>query len=236
MKKKIIASVTLFLVAFVIGVLAFMPFGVIATKYIIQEAAKNNVELKFDTLDIGFFDAKMTNIKSGNLVVDNVELKYNPIGLIFKRFSFKAESPLFIADGKMAGNEITADIKGSVPAIAALASCTGSGSLDVKGKYNIVTKEGNVDISSGAVTVTHPLMLVETDSIKGVADIKGNLITIGNLSAKGKTSLEGKGTVSVNTKKIEFSTIDLEGQAGLMGMNMNFKLQGSAASPRFITQ
>lgn len=236
MKKKIALCVAIFLGAFIVGVIAFMPFGAIASKYIIQTASKNNIDLRFDTLNIGFFGAEMTNIKTGNMVVDNVALKYNPVGLIFKRFSFNAKSPFFIADGKMAGDEVTADIRGSVASIAGLAKCTGSGSVNVKGKYNLATKEGSVDLSSGAITFAHPLMNVEADSLNGNAGIKGNLITVSNLSAKGKTSLEGKGTVVLNTKKIEFSTLDLEGKAGMMGMDLNFKVQGAAYSPRFITQ
>lgn len=236
MTKKIIFSALTFLGAFVVGILIFFPISQVASKYISSAVSKGNIDLRYDALDIGFFGAQVTNLKTGNLAVDKIIVKYNPIGAIFKRFSFEAESPLFMAGGKMAGDTITADIKGSVAGLAKLGNFNGSGSVDVKGKYNINSKEGSVEVSSGAVSFAHPLMNVEADTLSAKAGIKGNIITIDNVEAKGKTTLDGKGTVVLNTKKIEFSTLDIQGKAGMMGMNMNFKIQGSASSPRFITQ
>lgn len=236
MAKKIIFSALTFAGAFVVGILIFFPISQVASKYIKGFVDKESIDLRYDVLNIGFFGAQVTNLKTGDLTVNKIIIKYNPIGALFKRFSFEAESPLFIAGGKMAGDTITADIKGSVAGLAKLGNFDGSGSLDIKGKYNINSREGSVEVSSGAVSLAHPLMNVEADELKAKAGIKGNIITIDNVAAKGKTALDGKGTVVLNTKKIEFSTLDIQGKAGMMGMNMDFKIQGPASSPRFVTQ
>lgn len=236
MIKKIIISLLVFIGAFSAGLAIFFPIGEVASKYISSAVAGSNLDFRFDKLSAGFFGAEMTNIKTGKLTINKVKLDYNPIGLIFKRFSFYAESPLFIAKGNMAGNKITADITGSVNELAALADYKGSGSLNIKGGYDLAAKEGDVVVSGGAVSFAHPMMNVEADSVNANASIKGNVITINEINASGKTSIDGKGSVVLNPKKIEFSTLDIQGKAGLMGMNMNFKLQGPASSPRFVTQ
>ena len=87
-KKKIIFSILAFFAALIVTLIITFPLSAVASKIISDTVTKNKIDLRYDKIDITFFGASASNIKSGPLVIKNIELDYNPIGLIFKRISF----------------------------------------------------------------------------------------------------------------------------------------------------
>lgn len=234
--KKVISSSVAFMVATIVALMVFMPYNKIASKYIDDLIKSRKLDLVYESLDIGLFGASVKNIRTGPIKVSSVNASYNPIGLIFKRVKFNADSPLFNLNGSLKGDNLNAEIKGSLAGIGKLIGYDASGSFNSNVNYNIVGGTGDLDISSGALSFKHPLMTIETDSLNASANLKGNLLTIDNVSATGKTTLAGSGTINLNTKKIEQSNLDIAGKAGIMGMSMDFKLTGPITAPRFVTR
>lgn len=131
-KKQIIFSIMAFFTALILTLIVTFPLSAVASKIISDTVAKNKIDLRYDKIDISFFGAAASNIQTGPLVIKNVTLDYNPVGLLFKRISFKADSPAFILTGRLTGNDINADIKASVAGIAQIAGMTGSGTVNSK--------------------------------------------------------------------------------------------------------
>ena len=92
-KKQIIFSITAFFAALIITLIAAFPLNAVASKIIEDTTAKNRIDLRYDKINVTFFGAAASNIQTGNLVIKNIELDYNPVGLLFKRITFKADSP-----------------------------------------------------------------------------------------------------------------------------------------------
>lgn len=235
MAKKIILSTIVFIGMFAVSAAIFMPYTHIATKIIDDITNERRIDIRYNTIKVGLFGAEITKLATGNLVIDKVTLKYNLIGLLLKKLSFNADSSAFTASGSLSGNKLTADIKGSVAGLAKMAGFNGSGSVDAKIIYDISSSEGNAILKGGAVTFIHPLMKIEADSLEAEASIKDRTINISKALAKGKTTLDATGTVTLNNKKIEHSVMDISGKAGIMGMDTKFRLNGTFLSPRFTT-
>ncbi len=233
-KKKIIFSILAFFAALIVTLIITFPLSAVASKIISDTVTKNKIDLRYDKIDITFFGASASNIKSGPLVIKNIELDYNPIGLIFKRISFKADSPAFMLTGKLAGSNINADVKASVAGIAQIAGMSGSGSIDGKIEYNIKDEKGSINVTSpNKVSFNHPLMPVAVDSVQGQADIDKNKLTIKNFSAKGANSLNITGFVDLNKKKIDTSVLNINGEASMGNYPLKFNLVGPARAPKF---
>lgn len=235
MKKKVILSVIAFAISLFFSLLIFVPYAQIATKIINSQIQKNNINVTYDTLNIGLFGAEVTDLQSKDIVIDKITLSYNPIGLIFKRVSFKAESDLFNVEGKLSGSNLKANVVASVAGIAKSYNFNGGGRVNANIEYNIDKKEGNVKLDSGNIAFKHPLMNIEADSLTGLAKVKNNIITIEQAKITGKTNLDAQGTITINPSNINFSLLNISGKVGLMGMNLNFKLGGNFASPQFST-
>ena len=235
MVKKIALSAAAFIAAFIIALIIFMPYTQIASKVIDDIVTKRKIDIRYKTLDVGLFGAEITGLATGDITVDKLTVNYNPIGLIFKKLSFNADSPLFIAEGELSGNEVTANVRASVASISKMVGFDGGGSLNADILYNINSGEGSALLKSGSVSFIHPLMKIEADSLNGEVAIKDNMITIPQIKATGKTTLDAKGSITLNNKKIEHSLMDISGTAGIMGMNMNFRLSGNFISPKFTT-
>ena len=203
-KKQIIFSITAFFAALIITLIAAFPLNAVASKIIEDTTAKNRIDLRYDKINVTFFGAAASNIQTGNLVIKNIELDYNPVGLLFKRITFKADSPAFMLTGRLKGSSLNADIKASVSGIAQITGITGSGTVNGKIEYNIKDEKGIVNLESpNKVSVNHPLMSVSVDSLNGQADINKNKLTIKNLSAKGVNSLNVTGYIDLNKQKID---------------------------------
>lgn len=233
-KKRIIFSIIAFFLALIITLIATFPLSAVASKIITDTVNKNRIDLRYDNINITFFGATAANIQTGKLLIKNVELKYNPIGLILKRISFKAESPAFMLTGKLSGNNISADIKASIAGIAQIAGITGSGSINGKIEYDIKNEKGIVNVSSpGKATLNSPLMPVSVDMLQGEADINKNKLTIKKLEAKGANSLNVTGYVDLNKQKIDKSILNINGETSMGNYPMKFSLTGPARAPKF---
>lgn len=233
-KKQIIFSIMAFFTALILTLIVTFPLSAVASKIIADTVVKNKIDLRYDKIDISFFGATASNIQTGPLVIKNVTLDYNPVGLLFKRISFKADSPAFILTGRLTGNDINADIKASVAGIAQIAGMTGSGTVNSKIEYNIKDEKGIINIESpNKVSFNHPLMPVAVDSLNGQADINKNKLIIKNLSAKGANSLNVTGYIDLNKQKIDTSVLNINGEASMGSYPLKFALQGPARAPKF---
>lgn len=233
-KKQILFSIIAFFAALVVTLIITFPLSAVASKIIADTVTKNKIDLRYDKIDITFFGAAASNIKTGPLVIKNVELNYNPVGLLFKRISFKADSPAFMLTGKLAGNQLSADIKASVAGIAQITGMTGSGTVNGQIEYNIKDEKGTINVTSpNKVSFNHPLMPVAVDSLQGQADINKNKLTIKNLSAKGANSLNVTGYVDLNKQKIDTSVLNITGEASMGNYPLKFTLTGPARAPKF---
>lgn len=233
-KKQIIFSVLAFFAALILTLIVTFPLSSVASKIIADTVTKNKIDLRYDKIDITFFGASASNIQTGPLVIKNVELNYNPLGLLFKKISFKADSTAFMLTGKLSGNELNADIKASVAGIAQITGMTGSGTVNGKIEYNIKDEKGIVNVESpNKVSFNHPLMPVAVDSLKGQVDINKNKLTIKNLSAKGANSLNVTGYVDLNKQKIDTSVLNINGEASMGNYPLKFALTGPARAPKF---
>lgn len=233
-KKQIIFSITAFFAALIVTLIVTFPLSSVASKIIADTVEKNKIDLRYDKINITFFGATASNIQTGPLVIKNVTLDYNPLGLLFKRVSFKADSPAFILSGKLAGSNLNADIKASVAGIAQITGMTGSGTVNGKIEYNIKDEKGIINIESpNKVSFNHPLMPVSVDSLQGQADINKNKLTIKKLSAKGANSLNVTGYVDLNKQKIDTSVLNISGEASMGNYPLKFALTGPARAPKF---
>ncbi len=233
-KKQIIFSIIAFIIALFITLIITFPLNAVASKIIVDTVTNNKIDLHYDKINITFFGASASNIKTGPLTIKNIELNYNPLGLIFKRISFKADSPAFILTGKLSGNKLNADIKASVAGIAQISGMTGSGSINGAIEYNIKDEKGTINIlSPNKVSFNHPLMPIAVDSLQGMADINKNKLNIQNLSAKGTNSLNVTGYVDINKQRIDTSVININGEASMGNYPLKFNLAGPARAPKF---
>ena len=226
-KKQIIFSITAFFAALIITLIAAFPLNAVASKIIEDTTAKNRIDLRYDKINVTFFGAAASNIQTGNLVIKNIELDYNPVGLLFKRITFKADSPAFMLTGRLKGSSLNADIKASVSGIAQITGITGSGTVNGKIEYNIKDEKGIVNLESPNK------VSVSVDSLNGQADINKNKLTIKNLSAKGVNSLNVTGYIDLNKQKIDTSILNINGEASMGSYPLKFALTGPARAPKF---
>ncbi len=235
MRKKIILSSIAFIVSLFLSLIIFVPYSQIAVKIVNNLIKENNIDVSYNKLEINLFGAEVTKLKSKNFEVDKINLSYNPISLLLKRVSFSAESDLFNANGKFASNTLNADIVASVAGIAKMYGFSGGGRVNANIKYNIDKKTGDITLDSGNISFKHPLMNIEADSLSASASAQNNIITINEAKINGKTSLDAKGNITLNLSKINHSILNISGKAGLMGMNLNFRLTGNMSAPQFTT-
>lgn len=233
-KKKIIFSVIAFISALFISLLFFFPINPMVSKIIRDTAESRKLDLRYDDINISPFGASVSNLKTGKLVVDNIRLKYNPIGLIFKRADFEAESQAFSVKGRLSGGVIKADAKGYMAGISGMAGYTGSGSLTGNLEYDMKNKKGALILNGGPVTFNHPMMILQADSLEGSAEIDGGTVTVSKLEAKGKNSLNAGGTIALNNNKIDQSVINMSGSANMNNYKMDFQINGPVKSPKFL--
>ena len=109
-KKQIIFSVIAFFAAFLITIIIKFPLNAVVTNIITDTVQNKKIDIRYDSINVTFFGATATNVKTGPLVISNVQLDYNPLGLLFKRVAFKADSTAFNLSGKLSGSKLNADI------------------------------------------------------------------------------------------------------------------------------
>lgn len=238
-KKKIIFSIIAFLISFIFAVIMFFPVTPIAEKYIKDIIMKNKIDLRYDKMEITFFGAEVTNIRTGPVVIRKITLDYNPIGLLFKNVKFDINSSLVSARGEFSNNTLTSTIKASVGEIAKVAGggAEGSGTINGSINYSVDKKQGNITLqSAGAVNIKHQLITLELESVKGNAKIVDKTINIENLSATGKNTLNVSGSVTINPAALNASVLNIAGSASMNNFPIKFKLNGPARSPNFQLQ
>lgn len=232
-KKKIIISVIIFLCVFLVTLIIKFPLNAVASNIIANTVKNKKIDIRYDSINITFFGANAKNVKTGPITIKNIDLDYNPLGLLFKRVAFNATSDAFILQGRLAGNNINADIKASVSGLANLANMTGSGSFNGNITYNIKDEKGSINIDApNKIAFNHPLMPLQVDSLKGSADINKNKLTISELSATGDNTLKVTGYVDLNKQRIDTSVLNIQGQASMGNMPLNFSLTGPARMPK----
>lgn len=232
-KKKILLSIIVFLCAFLVTIIIKFPLSAVASNIITDIVKARKVDFRYDSLNITFFGADAKNVKSGPIVIKTLELDYNPIGLLFKRVAFNAQSDAFVVNGKLAGNNLNVDAKVSVAGVAQIANMKGSGSFTTNLTYNIKDETGKLNIDApNKITFNHPLMPIEADNLKGSADINKNKLTIQNLSATGTNSLKVTGYVDLNKKTIDTSILNIQGEASMGNFPLKFTLTGPARTPQ----
>lgn len=232
-KKRIILSVIVFLCAFLITIIIKFPLNAVASNIIADTVKKRKIDIRYDSIDVSFFGAAATNVKSGPMVIKNIELDYNPLGLLFKRVTFKAQSDAFVLNGKFAGNDLTADVKVSIASLAQMANMTGSGSFTGSLNYNIKDEKGSLTIDApNKVSFTHPLMPLQVDNLKANADIDKNKLTINDFAATGQNTLKVTGYVDLNKQKIDTSILNIKGEASMGNFPLKFTLTGPARMPK----
>lgn len=238
-KKKIIFSIIAFFVSFIIAVIMFFPITPIAEKYIKDIITQRRIDLRYDKMDITFFGATVTNIRTGPVVIKKVTLDYNPISLLFKSVKFDINSNLISAKGEFSNNTLTSTIKSSVGEIAKVSGsgAEGSGTINGSINYSVEKKQGEINLqSTGNVNIKHQLITLELDSLKGKAKINNNIVNIENLSATGKNTLNVSGSVTINPAVLNSSVLNISGTASMNNFPIKFKLNGPARSPNFQLQ
>lgn len=238
-KKKIILSVVAFLVSFIISVIIFFPITPIAEKYIKNIITQRNLDLRYDKMNITFFGADVTNLRTGPVVIKKITLDYNPIGLLFKNVKFNITSNLINAKGEFSNNTLTSTIKSSVAEIAKVSGsgAEGSGTINGSINYSVEKKQGEINLqSTGAVNIKHQLITLELETLKGIAKINNNVVNIEKLSATGKNTLDVTGSISINPAVLNSSVLNISGTASMNNFPIKFKLNGPARSPSFQLQ
>lgn len=232
-KKQIIFSVIAFFAAFLITIIIKFPLNAVVTNIITDTVQNKKIDIRYDSINVTFFGATATNVKTGPLVISNLELDYNPLGLLFKRVAFKADSTAFNLTGKLSGSKVNADIKGYIATLAQMGNMTGSGSFNGNFTYNIKDETGKITLDApNKVTFNHPLMPIAVDNIKAEADINKNKLTINNFSATGSNSLKVTGFIDLNKQKIDTSILNIQGEASMGNFPLKFTLTGPARMPK----
>ncbi len=232
-KKQIIYSIIAFFIAFLVTLLIKFPLNTVASNIIADTVTKRKIDIRYDNIDVTFFGTTATNVKTGPLIIKNIELDYNPLGLLFKRVNFKAESPAFVLSGKLRGSEINADVKASIAGLAEMAKMKGSGSISGSLNYNIKDEIGKIELNSpNKISFNHPLMMVMVDSLKGNADIDKNKLNIVSLKAEGSNSLNVTGFVDLNKQRIDTSILNIQCEASMNNMPLKFNITGPARMPK----
>lgn len=232
-KKQIIFSIIAFFTAFLITIIIKFPLNSVVTNIITDTVQNKKIDIRYDSINVTFFGATATNVKTGPLVISNLELDYNPLGLLFKRVAFKADSTAFNLTGKLSGSKVNADIKGYIATLAQMGNMTGSGSFNGNFTYNIKDETGKITLDApNKVTFNHPLMPIAVDNIKAEADINKNKLTINNFSATGSNSLKVTGFIDLNKQKIDTSILNIQGEASMGNFPLKFTLTGPARMPK----
>lgn len=232
-KKRIILSVIVFLCAFLITIIIKFPLNAVVSNIIADTVKNRKIDIRYDSINVTFFGSTATNVKSGPIVVKNIELDYNPLGLLFKRVSFKAQSDAFILEGKLAGNNLNADVKVSIASLAQMVNMTGSGSFTGNLTYNMKNETGKINLDApNKISFNHPLMPLQADNLKANADIDKNKLTINDFSATGQNTLKVTGYVDLNKQKIDTSILNIKGEASMGNYPLKFTLTGPARMPK----
>lgn len=232
-KKRIILSVIVFLCAFLITIIIKFPLNAVVSNIIADTVKNRKIDIRYDSINVTFFGSTATNVKSGPIVVKNIELDYNPLGLLFKRVSFKAQSDAFILEGKLAGNNLNADVKVSIASLAQMVNMTGSGSFTGNLTYNMKNETGKINLDApNKISFNHPLMPIQADNLKANADIDKNKLTINDFSATGQNTLKVTGYVDLNKQKIDTSILNIKGEASMGNYPLKFTLTGPARMPK----
>lgn len=232
-KKRIILSVIVFLCAFLITIIVKFPLNAVVSNIIADTVKNRKIDIRYDSINVTFFGSTATNVKSGPIVIKNIELDYNPLGLLFKRVSFKAQSDAFILNGKLSGNNLNADVKVSIASLAQMVNMTGSGSFTGNITYNIKNETGKINLDApNKISFNHPLMPLQADNLKANADIDKNKLTINDFSATGQNTLKVTGYVDLNKQKIDTSILNIKGEASMGNYPLKFTLTGPARMPK----
>lgn len=232
-KKRIILSVIVFLCAFLITIIVKFPLNAVVSNIIADTVKNRKIDIRYDSINVTFFGSTATNVKSGPIVIKNIELDYNPLGLLFKRVSFKAQSDAFILEGKLAGNNLNADVKVSIASLAQMVNMTGSGSFTGNLTYNIKNETGKINLDApNKISFNHPLVPMQADNLKANADIDKNKLTINDFSATGQNTLKVTGYVDLNKQKIDTSILNIKGEASMGNYPLKFALTGPARMPK----
>lgn len=232
MKERIIFAL-IFLAAFIASIIIFFPLTPIASKVAASVIKSQNIPITYEAMNVTFFGADIKKLRADNVLIDNAHLSYNPIGLLFKRIKFKADSSLFQAEGRLAGNLLQTNLKASVTDVAKLFNQQGTGSLNADITFDIKEETGEIKLNSKKATFKTPMLPVDIDSLLAEATYAKNELKIGIFKAEGKTALDAKGSITLNKKAINRSLLNLSGKVGFSGQMMNFSLTGAASNPNF---
>lgn len=232
-KKRIILSIIVFLCAFLITIIIKFPLNAVVSNIISETVKNRKIDIRYDSINVTFFGSTAVNVKSGPIVVKNIELDYNPLSLLFKRVSFKAQSDAFILEGKLAGNDLNADVKVSIASLAQMVNMSGSGSFTGNITYNMKNETGKINLDApNKISFNHPLMPLQADNLKANADINKNKLTINDFSATGQNTLKVTGYVDLNKQKIDTSILNIKGEASMGNYPLKFTLTGPARMPK----
>lgn len=192
------------------------------------------MKLIYSDLDLGLFGGEIRDIVINDQIeVDHLNISYNPISLLFLRVSFNLGSDFLVANGSFKSNTLSAETELDLNSISDLIGIDAIGAMNVNIDYFLDNMSGNIAINSGSITIAHPLMRVEADSLHLTAELKGFLLKINSFKTTGQSVVDASGIISFNPKNIRDSILDLKGNMDIMGIKSNFEIRGTFAKPDF---
>jgi type II secretion system protein N len=234
--KQILIAVAVFIVVFIVAFLLMFPLDELVKKQLDQQIAANQLPVKYSAVSAGVFSTKITGLLVNNIDAGTLTVKYSPLSLLTKSVRAELESPVGLAEARLKSGELTISITADLAQVGALTGKTLLGSATLEANYELETKKGEFNLSSGPLELQLPfqgsMMPVKFDSITGNGAIEDTTIFIATLEATGAVSATASGRITLEPQNIRRSSINMNVEASLYGARGRYAIRGSLFAPQ----
>lgn len=228
MKRKILLSIITFVVIFITALWLSLPYENIAVKAIktIEQTAK--IDLKYDQLKSGPLSTSISALEAKNIPLGELSLNHSPLNLIFGNIGYKLSGTIN-SEGKLSANNVTlvGNISsGVINNFTDQVKITGDLKADIR--FNPQNSSAEVVAQAGKAGIKTPMGMMDFEKVSIEVSSKGKRVNIRKLASDDSMALNLSGTIIINERAPERSTVNIRGTFNLAGQKKEIILNGRA--------
>ena len=228
MKRKILLSIVTFLIVFITTIWLSLPYENIAVKAIktIEKTAK--IDLEYEQLKSGPLSTQLNALEAKEIPLGKLTLYHGPLSLISGNIGYELSGTIN-AEGKLSAKNITlvGDISsGIINNLTDQLKVTGDIKADIG--FNPQENSSEVSAEAGKIGIKTPMGMMDFENITLEINSIGRRVNIKRLTSDDAMALNLSGTIIINGKAPERSSVNINGTFDLAGQKKKIVLNGRA--------
>ncbi|WP_022852203.1 type II secretion system protein GspN [Limisalsivibrio acetivorans] len=232
MIKKSAIAIAIFLLSVLVFTPMFFPWNTVAEYYIRKAVSDNRIPARIDSIKAGPGGAVISGISIEDIEITQIRADYSLLSVITKSADVSVNSPLGTIETSIDSGSVEARGLLDMKNIGSLLNQSLDGDMAVQLNMNLNEQTGDIVLTSDSFTVPTDFGPMPLKNLRGEGTINKNTIDVTSLTSEGNAKLDITGKITINTRDIGRSMMNMSGTVDVMGAKQNITARGLVRNPR----